>query len=269
MDHPLLACPLCHGTMRVHPRLVVCEQGHSFDRSREGYVNLLRPGKARKEVIGDDADMVTSRRSFLNRGHYRCLSEGLAQLFAGFDASLTLLDVGCGEGTFTRAMLEPTDRPALAFDISKPAVRLAARAVPRAVTAIASAMEMPVLDHSVDLLMSVMSPVHVAEFSRVARPGGRAVIVHPGADHLRQLRQLVYGDSARAHDGRFERPDDWHVVNELHFTDRVHLATNTEVTEVWGMTPYRWNSPREGGARVAAATELTVDVDFVATVLQA
>lgn len=265
--HPILACPLCRGTVVVRPRELVCESNHHFDRAKEGFVNLLRPGKARKEVIGDDADMVASRRRFLDRGHYRCLVEGLGGLVAELDPSGRLLDVGCGEGTFTRAMVPDAGRPAVAFDISRPAVRAAARRVPDALCAVASVIDIPVADASVDLLVSVMSPVHEAEFSRVVHPGSRAIIVRPGASHLTQLRHLVYGHGLD-HDEAFEVPTGWRIIDQHRFTDQVRLHSNAEVMEVWGMTPYRWNSPREGGERVAATDELDIDVHFVANVLE-
>lgn len=105
----LAACPICHDELLIGEREVWCGAGHRFDRAREGYVNLLRPGKGRKAVIGDDADMVASRRRFLDRGHYRALSEGLRALtreLQDAEPVASFLDVGCGEGSFTRAMLD-------------------------------------------------------------------------------------------------------------------------------------------------------------------
>ncbi len=263
--HPMLACPLCREPVAVLERELVCTSNHHFDRAKEGFVNLLRPGRARKEVIGDDADMVAARRRFLDRGHYRCLSEGLAALVADVDPTERLLDVGCGEGTFTAAMAPAGTRPAVAMDISRPAVRMSARRAPGALCAVASVIDIPVTDASVDLLASVMSPIHEAEFNRVVHPGSRAVIVRPGASHLNQLRRLVYGHGVD-HDEAFEVPGGWRLVEQRRFIEEVELTSNDEVMEVWGMTPYRWNSPREGGDRVAATQELAISVHFVASV---
>lgn len=265
--HPMLACPLCREPVEVHPRELVCAGNHHFDRAKEGFANLLRPGRARKEVIGDDADMVASRRRFLDRGHYDCLVQGLGGLVDSLDPHGRLLDVGCGEGTFTRAMVPDAGRPAIAFDISRPAVRLAAKRVPDALCLVASVIDVPVADGAVDLLVSVMGPLHEAEFSRLVHPRSRAVVVRPGASHLNQLRHLVYGHGVD-HDEAFEVPGGWRVVDQHRFTDERHLSSPDEVMEVWGMTPYRWNSPREGGERVARTTSLDISVHFVASVLE-
>ena len=54
----IAACPVCRGPLGLADRELWCDNGHRFDRSREGFVNLLRVGHSRKAVIGDDADMV-------------------------------------------------------------------------------------------------------------------------------------------------------------------------------------------------------------------
>ena len=53
-----------------------CSQGHSFDRSAKGYVNLLATatGGANK-LTGDTTAMCQARREFLNQGHYQDLAE--------------------------------------------------------------------------------------------------------------------------------------------------------------------------------------------------
>ncbi|GAA1392531.1 putative RNA methyltransferase [Luteococcus peritonei] len=268
----LAACPHCHDPLVLGVREVWCANNHRFDRAKEGFVNLLRPGRSRKAVIGDDADMVSDRRRFLDRGHYAVLSEGLAALtheLADASPVATLLDVGCGEGSFTRSLAEAAPQAeTMAFDISRPAVRLTAKRVPGAFSAVASVMDMPVLDASVDLLCSIMAPLHEAEFARVVRPGGRILVVSPGDSHLAELRRLIY-PHYRPHDELVALAQNHPVVERRRFTATVQLATPQELHEVWGMTPYRWNTPLEGQERLAQASSLEVQVHFVATVFSA
>jgi len=238
-----------------------CAAGHRFDRARDGSVDLLRPGRPRRET-GDDAGMVRARRAFFDRGRYDVMTEGLRAIVDRL-APATVLDVGCGEGSVTAAFVGP-GREVVAFDLSKPAVRLAARRLgPTAVCCVAGLTEMPVLDRSCDVVASVMSPTSAAEFLRVARPGGHVVVVSPGPDHLDGLRRLLYADY-RQHDGEVPLTGALPVVA----VDRLQaeqVLDGAEAELVWAMTPYRWNAPSDGVERLRAATTVALTVDFVAT----
>ena len=260
----VLACPLCRAALDdLDGRTFGCPDGHRFDRARDGSVDLLRPGRPRRDT-GDDAAMVQARRSFLDRGRYDVLVDGLRAVVEGLQPR-TVLDVGCGEGTITAAVVG-AGREVVAVDLSKPAVRLAARRLGRAATCcVAGATEVPALDRSCDLVLSVMSPTSESEFRRVARPGGHVVVVAPGPDHLDGLRRLLYADY-RPHDGEVPLADVLPVVAvERLRSDQ--LLDPGEAELVWAMTPYRWNAPAEGVARLRAAAAVPVTVDFLVTTL--
>lgn len=260
----VLACPLCRGPLDdLDGRTFGCAGGHRFDRARDGSVDLLRPGRPRRET-GDDAEMVHARRALLDRGRYAVLEDGLRAIVARL-APATVLDVGCGEGTFTAALCGP-GREVVAFDLSKAAVRLAARRLGAAATCcVAGVTEMPALDRSCDLVTSVMSPTSESEFLRVARPGGHVLVVSPGPDHLDGVRRLLYADY-RPHDGELPLADRLPTVSADRLRSQLVL-TPDEARLVWAMTPYRWNAPAEGVERLWAAPEVPVTVDFVATTL--
>ena len=61
----MLRCPNCHGELKREERTFRCQNGHSFDVARQGYVNLLV--NARKET-GDNKAMVKARTAFSNKG---------------------------------------------------------------------------------------------------------------------------------------------------------------------------------------------------------
>src|SRR5688500_14548478 len=129
MDADVLAylrCPVCGEPLGAAPGVLRCPRGHSFDVARQGYVNL---STGRSPHAGDSAEMVTARAEFLDAGHYDFISVALAAAArAGYHGGL-VLDAGAGTGRHLAAVLDALPAaPGLALDVSKPALRRAARA---------------------------------------------------------------------------------------------------------------------------------------------
>ena len=138
--------------------------------------------------------MVAARTAFLDAGHYRPLAEAVAAAAAPAlqGADPAVLDSGTGTGHYLRAILDlpRADAPpaAVGLDISKFALRRAARLNPEAVNMVCDIWQpLPVADASMDVVTVVFAPRNAAEFSRVLRPGGRLVVVTPRPGHLQDI----------------------------------------------------------------------------------
>ncbi|GAC1494004.1 MAG: methyltransferase domain-containing protein [Pseudarthrobacter sp.] len=198
---PALRCPLCFGQLTVRilagegsrPSLV-CRSNHSFDAARQGYYNLL-VGKG-TVFEADSADMVAARFNFLDAGHYRPLAEAVADIVLARvrpGTPFTVLDSGTGTGHYLRVVLDAVvrvsaDVTAVALDISKFALRRAARLNPEAVNLACDVWQpLPVADGAVDVVMVIFAPRNAAEFARVLHRDGRLVVVTPRPGHLASL----------------------------------------------------------------------------------
>lgn len=187
---PALTCPVCRERLEVDGggRRLACPAGHSFDAARQGYFNFLT-GKG-TVFEADAADMVAARFDFLSAGHYRPLADAVAGLAAPFLAApgAAVLDAGTGTGHYLRALLDRVPAAAAGLDISKFALRRAARLNPEAVSIVADVWQrLPLEDDAVDVVTVVFAPRNAAEFARVLRPGGRLVVVTPRPGHLAEV----------------------------------------------------------------------------------
>jgi 23S rRNA (guanine745-N1)-methyltransferase len=180
-----LRCPVCGDGLRAVDAALRCPAGHSFDLARQGYVDLTA---GRLTHPGDTADMISARRSLLAAGHFRVLTQALVSAVGDRPPGL-VVDVGAGTGQHLAALLDA--RPGdvgLAVDVSKPALRRAARAHPRLGAVRADAWRgLPVADGAAGTILDVFAPRSGAEFRRILRPDGVLVVVTPAAEHLVEL----------------------------------------------------------------------------------
>ncbi|MEV5411955.1 putative RNA methyltransferase [Thermopolyspora sp. NPDC052614] len=197
IDH--LACPVCRGELTLAARIVRCARGHVFDVARQGYVSLLTGSGG--AGTADTPAMVAARERFLAEGHYAPLAERVAGLAAELveDAGRKtspapempgtgpdlVVDAGAGTGYLLARVLDAVGGAGLAIDISKHAIKRAARAHPRVGAVVADVWRpLPVRDGRAALVLNAFAPRNGPEFARVLAPGGTLLVVTPAPGHL-------------------------------------------------------------------------------------
>lgn len=177
--------------MRLAGPRLICDNGHSFDVARQGYVNLTA-GRANPGT-GDTAGMIAAREQFLSHGHYQPLAHAARALAARYDPAGPGLvaDLAGGTGYYLAAVLDGLPhRYGLCVDLSVPALRRAARAHPRAAALGADVWQrLPLASGSAAVMLSVFGPRNAAEIDRVLTTDGVLIIASPGEAHLRELRR--------------------------------------------------------------------------------
>ena len=209
---------------------------------------------------GDGKAMVRARRAFLSAGHYAPLMATLAALCAALPHD-HIVDAGCGEGSYDKYLYDALGCPQIAaFDLSKEAVRLASKLVPDAAFCVGGSFCAPVRDGWADLLLNIFSPMAEAEFSRMLRPGGHLVYAVPTARHLFGLKEILY-DCPYENEIRQTEYDGFAFVKAVESTAVITLEGQS-VQDLFAMTPYYWNTPADGAARLAECERLTTEIGF-------
>ena len=185
------ACPICQENLTLVESSLKCGNRHSFDLAKFGYVNLA---PQIKQSANYDKENFQNRQQILEAGFYQAILEGISDLLATKPSAKTILDIGCGEGFYSRKLQEAhPDKTFYAFDISKDSVQIAAKSEPNWAVNwfVGDLARLPIKDASMDILLDIFSPANYGEFRRVLSQNGILIKVVPTENHLKEIRQMV------------------------------------------------------------------------------
>lgn len=269
-------CPLCGGQLKPEGNSLRCENRHTFDRGKSGYVNLLLVNEKRSKIPGDNKLMVNARREFLDKGYYAPLAEEFSSRAAETMEKIqrpVVLDAGCGEGYYTAYLKEALEKAGcepqiFAADISKFAADKCARRCKEVECAAASVFRLPLADQSCDLITCLFAPYAGEEFRRVLKPGGIFLMVIPGENHLWELKEAIYDKPYRNEVKDYQL--EGFTFLDRQTVDRTILLDNpADIRSLFQMTPYYYKSGVDTDARLEALTRLETQISFEILTYQA
>lgn len=244
----MLICPLCQEPLTNDEKTVKCINNHTFDKAKQGYLNLLPVHHKNSRAPGDNLEMVIARRNFLSTGHYAPLAERFANL-AKQQHPANWLDVGCGEGYYTQKIAESLllNTQAYALDISRDAVKQACKLNKQIHWLVASMAHIPIANQCCDFIASIFSPFNWQDAMRTLSPHGGILRLGPTQHHLIELREKLY-DEVRPYQ------DDKHLLQvpnqlKLDFTDHLNFQLTLTKAEdrknLLAMTPHGWRASKD------------------------
>ncbi len=258
-------CPICSKILKIKDKSYVCDDNHTFDIAKKGYVNLLHGTGG---IHGDDKMMVNARNAFLSKGYYSHLKDALQNLAVKHAPDLpTLLDCGCGEGYYTEgihnALVDMGKQTyTLGIDISKDACGIAAKRVKSGKFAVASSFHLPIEASSIDILVNCFSPLCLEEFSRVLKKDGIFLYVVPAKKHLWSLKAALY-EKPYENEEKTEEYDGFALVETVKAERQIHLDCTEDINNLFTMTPYCYTSPVGTREKLLSKSELDTSADFI------
>jgi len=178
-------CPICGKDLVMNDNSLVCSENHTFDISKKGFVDFVLNNKQQKNY---DLESFENRHLILEQGMYDHIADKLVKLIAELDLH-NILDVGCGEGYYSKKIIQLADRNVLAFDISKDSIQLAAKGPNTPVEwFIGDLAHLPIQADAIDGIIDIFSPANYNEFNRILSRDGYVIKVIPNEYHVQELR---------------------------------------------------------------------------------
>lgn len=254
-------CPSCSEALSVSDGQLRCANKHSFDKAKEGYVNLLLAHNKKSKNPGDNGDMVSARRNFLAQGYYLPLANKVAELILkhladaeSISKPYTLFDAGCGEGYYianiadfltTKHKVESEPKIlAGGIDISKPAIQKAAKKYKSTKTqtfnfAVASCFDLPLSSNSQNAILQIFAPAKDSEMLRVLEKKGIWIRVNPANEHLFELKSMVY-DKPVKHEPDAIIPIGFDLLSQHKLRFDMTFTNVADRQNLLLMTPFYW-----------------------------
>lgn len=276
-----LACPIDGVSLALREKQLVCENGHAFDIARQGYVNLLPVQHKRSRQPGDSKEMVLARTQFLNSGVYEPVAHRLANITSALISAISLrddepcclMDAGCGDGYYLDAVFgtlrnkeDDRDLTFIGLDISKPAIVESTKRNKHITWIVGTNRQPPVCDASVDIIVCVFGFHSFEGFHKILKAGGKIVLVEPGSDHLKELREKIYTEVRKSDptDLSYLQEMGLSMIDSQSLQYQTGAINNEQINNLLLMTPHFYRANKEG--REAAVhlqkLDLTVDVVF-------
>lgn len=276
-----LACTLDGLPFIVDGKQFVCANGHSFDVAHQGYINLLPVQHKRSKNPGDSPEMIQARTAFLNSGAYAPIADKLDvlthELIAGVPSQeVCLLDAGCGEGYYLAHLLSSLQQAQLqrrialiGLDISKPAILAAAKRSKQITWLIASNKQPPVLPGTVDIIFCVFGFPLFDRFKKLLKPGGKIILVEAGAEHLLELRNIVYPTVNRTPppDLSVAEAAGFYLHDQSGLTYIRSIESGAQIMNLLLMTPHYFRASHAGKQLAGQLSMIDITVDVVFRVL--
>lgn len=257
---PEFHCPICLNPLHKSANSLVCDNKHMFDYAKEGYVNLLPVQLKNSLQPGDDKNMVLARREFLLLGHYDFLRQALVKTLLSLPHN-NIIDLGCGEGYYTDFIQSQTpETNVYGVDISKSAVKYAAKRNKQVHYCVATNSHVPFADDFSDLIVNVFAPLIGKECQRILSPQGKILSVSPGPKHLIELKQVIY-DTPELHDTATP-PEGFELTDKQDIEQTVILDKQTDVENLLTMTPFGWKISEQNKQNLLSQLPFKLTLSF-------
>jgi 23S rRNA (guanine745-N1)-methyltransferase len=215
---------------------------------------------------GDNKDMISARRRFLNQGYYSIIIDKLSDIIINYRkkhnlSSTTILDAGCGEGYYSGGIYKalsltcsedsgsPKAYDIYGIDVSKEAILLASKTYKEIKLSVASINALPFQSKSFNIVISLFAPLSENEFHRVLKDDGILITVSPSPRHLFGLKEQIYekpyeNPISTFFSSKFKR------IQEDIITSEITLSSSEVISDLFSMTPYYYNTDKSGKEKV-------------------
>lgn len=265
-----LACPKCKKELRLVGNSYKCDANHTYDIAKSKYINLLlNPDKATNNP-GDSKESLIARKAYLNQGYYNVISDAVNTYIKEHSTfPIQVLDLGCGEGYYTQRMkneLNYDGNTYYGLDISKEAINMATKYTKDIHWIVGNSKNIPVLDHSMDVICALFTVVNVDELRRCLKEDGYIIHVTANPRHLIEIKELIYDEVKVKSDEHIRLP--FNVRESFDLVKTIHIDNREDTLNLLKMTPHYYHIKKERRNVLDTIESMNITIDIKITIYE-
>ena len=184
-----LCCPICKKNIFLNENSLICEDKHTFDFNKKGYIKLLKTYKNHFDKIYT-SELFLNRKTVILQGFYQELHKTIQQIINNkFNHKINILDIGAGEGSHTKIITENINfDKCYLTDITEDAIKLSTQYLSKKIIPIVcDAYNLP-FKKCFDVILDILSPYSYKEIYSVLKDNGIFIKVVPNKNYLKEIR---------------------------------------------------------------------------------
>ena len=248
----IILCPVCKKILNGSDKIYSCENRHSFDIAKEGYLNL---NLKNSQNTGDNTEMIRARKAFLEKGYYDFLRQEINKYINENDG---LVDLACGEGYYT-SFFKAKDK--IGIDLSKTGLKIASKADKTTTYLLCSIFHDPLQDKSADVILTIFAPIAKEEIVRILKDDGIFILVKPDKDHLYELKEKIY-DHPYYNEVEEININGMALYKEIPIS-RKTLVKKQDLNNLFRMTPYYNTTSINDKEKLKDLDDLSISFSFL------
>lgn len=261
-----LACPKCREALELKGNSYVCKNRHTYDLAKSKYINLLLNPDKNSNNPGDSKESLIARKAFLNAGYYQCIQDALNHYIKNHSKDkMQIFDLGCGEGYYLHQLKDALNNDQNTYyglDISKEAIQMATKYDKSIHWIVGNSKNIPLLDHSMDVVSCMFTVVNKNELDRILKKDGYIIHVTANPNHLIEIKELIY-DEVHVKDDTFIRLD-FPIIESFDLIKNIKINQHEDCLNLLKMTPhyYHIKKSRRENIETMKEMDITIDVKF-------
>ena len=248
----IILCPVCKKILNGSDKIYSCENRHSFDIAKEGYLNL---NLKNSQNTGDNTEMIRARKAFLEKGYYDFLRQEINKYINENDG---LVDLACGEGYYT-SFFKAKDK--IGIDLSKTGLKIASKADKTTTYLLCSIFHDPLQDKRADVILTIFAPIAKEEIVRILKDDGIFILVKPDKDHLYELKEKIY-DHPYYNEVEEININGMALYKEIPIS-RKTLVKKQDLNNLFRMTPYYNTTSINDKEKLKDLDDLSISFSFL------